>query len=529
MRRLSAEKIKNYRTVALNLVKSSLDYKRHKDEPVYQVLQRTSPENAIDFYSRLSRHSTDRLLNEKFNSTQLMTEWVDLGVNPVDMVLPTLRMTHPYDGMGAMFVPGIEFEDDEDPHLFYPQFLQAVADMDVLLERSLTCGSYPAPGADAEQGLPLTDPKARLFAFMMAGDVSLPYLTHSPLMRACMPFWFAELREADRHYRQGASDFFLSFGDHLSKTYSNPEHPFQEAYNQQLSGFLLAMTQGFSTVDLNFNAQRSLPVELTGDGTFNVGPGLLRDRILSSSLNDEQKCRFCSDIIATGCLDMIKHAMQILYPTPDLFAEVLRGNEVPEKEAQFILRHCLGADVYFGRHADRLEAIPLKVEALRHALKDVGYQDIKGTWVLDPLALDLDLGEAFDARGYLRHEDMGLGKTFANFKVEGLHVIKGQMLDGFMQRKIDLAIRLNQKKTLIDAMEVFFGNKKSFQEDFVSPQSVLAILSSGFLDLPSILRNKGRFDKAMKLGLNAELVLDQPGFEKFKNKEMDFLARDLGF
>ena len=528
MRRLSAEKTKNYRTVALNLVKNSLDYKRGKDEPVYQVLQRTPPGTAMEFYTRLSIHATDRFFKEKFNSTQLVTEWVDLGVNPVDMVLPTLRMTNPYDGMGAMFVPGIEFEDDEDPHLFYPQFLRAVADMDVLLERSLTCGSYPAPGTDEEHGLPLADPKARLFAFIMAGDVSLPYLTHSPLMRACMPFWFAELREADRHYRLGASDFFLSFGDHLSKTYSNPEHPFQEAYNQQLSGFLLAMTEGFSTVDLDFKSQRSLPFELTGDGIYRVGPGLLRDRILSGSLNDEQKCRFCSDIIATGCHDMIKHAMQILYPIPELFAEVLRGNEVPEKQAQFILRHCLGSDVYFGRHTNKLEEISLQVEALRHALKGVGYQDIKGTWALDTLALDLDLGEAFEARGYLRHEDMGFGKTFAGFKAEGRHVIKGRLVDGFMTRKIDLAIRLNQKQTLIDAMEVFFGNKKSFQEDFTTPESVLAILNSGCLDLPSILRNKGRFDKAMKLGLNAELVLDQPGFEKFKNKEMDFLARDLG-
>jgi len=528
MRRLSAEKTKNYRTVALNLVKSSLDYKRGKDEPVYQVLQRTPPGTAMEFYTRLSIHATDRFFKEKFNSTQLVTEWVDLGVNPVDMVLPTLRMTHPYDGMGAMFVPGIEFDDDADPHSFYPEFLQAVADMDSMLERSLACGSCPAPGQDPLQGLPLTHPKARLFAFMMAGEQSLPYLTHSLLMRDCLPFWFAELQGAKAEYRQGASTFFMSFGDHLSKTYSSSEHPCHEAYNQQLSGFLLAMTQGFSTVDLNFNAQRSLPVELTGDGTFNVGPGLLRDRILSSSLNDEQKCRFCSDIIATGSLDMIKHAMQILYPTPELFAEVLRGNEVPEKQAQFIVRHCLGADVYFGRHPDRLEAIPLKVEALRHALKDVGYQDIKGTWALDPLALDVDLGEVFDALGYLRHEDMGLGKTFANFKAEGRHVIKGQMVEGFMQRKIDLAIRMNQKQTLIDAMEVFFGNKKSFQEDFTAPQAVLAILHSGFLDLTTILRNKGRFDKAMKLGLNAELVLDQPGFEKYSAKASDFLARDLG-
>ena len=183
MRRLSAEKTKNYRTVALNLVKSSLDYTRGKDELVYQVFQRTPPATATDFYARLAVYANERFLTEKFNSTKLMAEWVELGVNPIDMVLPTLRMTHPYDGFAAMFVPGIEFDDDADPHSFYPQFLQAVADMDTLLERSLTCGSYPAPGVDDKQGLPLTHPKARLFAFMMAGDVSLPYLTHSPLMR----------------------------------------------------------------------------------------------------------------------------------------------------------------------------------------------------------------------------------------------------------------------------------------------------------------------------------------------------------
>jgi hypothetical protein len=528
MRRLSAEKIKNYRTVALNLVKSSLDYTRGKDEPVYQVFQRTPPTTAIDFYARLKKHATHRLIDEKFNANQLMAEWVGLGVNPIDMVLPTLRMTHPYDGLGAMFVPGIEFDDEADPHSFYPQFLQEVTDLDALLERSLSCGSYPALNAENNLGLPLTHPKARLFAFMMAGDVSLPYLTHSALMQECLPFWFAELREADREYRQGASDFFMSFGDHLPKRYSKPDHPFCEAYNQQLSGFLLAMSNGFSTVDLDFKFQNSLTVELTRENALKVEPGLLRNRVLSNCLNDQQKQQFCSDILATRCYDMIKHVMQILYPIPELFAEVLRGNEVPEKQVQFILRHCLGSDVYFGYHTDKLTEMTLKVEALRHVLKDVGYQDIKGTWVLDGLALDLDLGEAFEARGYLRHEDMGLGKSFASFKKEGVHILQGRLINDFMKRKIDLAIRLNQKQTLIDAMEVFFGNKKSFQEDFTTPESVLAILNSGCLDLPSILRNKGRFDKAMKLGLNAELVLDKPGFEKYSAKASDFLARDLG-
>ncbi|WP_410951740.1 hypothetical protein [Pseudomonas sp. S1(2024)] len=501
-----------HKKVASNLVKLALGSQGLTDGPVHLHIHKGEVPN--DFYRRLFKEADQRL--KQLDAWSLTSELIKLGVNPVDMVIHSIHPSFPWRGGGTKFVPSVFFIGNLEPTRFYPDFSTKVEELDQLLRQTLDMESHPTPSEADHLGLPLKHPKARLFGFVMSGASPVPYMCFSPLMRECLEHWSAELQTAPREYQAGVVAYFHEFGLQLGN-YA-PEHPsINQDYRTRVSEFLLAMAKGICASGYSATPE-----------TLDANTSVHKEPVLSEILSKPQYQELCKLFVDARIWPCEARFLGELYDTPDEFAETLMLSGASQERAEQVLRGCLMTDIIFRKHDDLLAEFSHKVAALRRAFLDVGYNDIVGSQAMDALAVDIDLGEHFNALGYLRHEDMALGRAFCSRATSS----RNQQVfptDEYLARKVALAIALNQRELLSREMEDFFARKNGVNTELVrTDKCQLMILTSGLLDLKSLLRTHARLEKAIQIGIPADLVLNKPGFERASRAAERFLQRDLG-
>ena len=497
---------------ASNLVKLALGAHELTDKPVH--LRIAKGEVSTDFYLRLFKEADHRL--KSVDSWSLTSELTKLGVNPVDMVIHSVQPLFPWRGGGTKFVPSVIFIGNVEPTRFYPEFLAKVGELDELLRQTLKIGSHPALADSDHLGLPLKHPKARLFGYVMSGASPVPYMCFSPLMRECLEHWSAELQSAPQEYQAGVVAYFHEFGLQLGN-YA-PEYPsINQDYRAKVSEFLLAMAKGICASGYSATPE-----------TLEANTSVHKEPVLSRILSKPQYQELCKLFVDSRIWPCEARFLGELYDTPDEFAETLMLSGASQERAEQVLRGCLMTDIIFRKHDNILAEFSHKVGALRQAFLDVGYHDIVRSQAMDAFAVDIDLGEHFNALGHMRHEDMALGRAFCS-RVVAPRNDQVFPKDEYLERKVALAIALNQRELLKQEMEDFFTRKNGVNTELVrTDKCQLMILTSGLLDLKSLLRTRARLEKAIKVGIPPELILDQPGFEKASHAAERFLERDLG-
>lgn len=420
-----------HKKMASNLVNLVLGVQGLTGEPVH--LRIAKGEVSTDFYLRLFKEADQRLKTP--DSWSLTSELVKLGVNPVDMVIHSIHPLFPWRGGGTKFVPSVIFIGNADPTSFYPHFLAEVGELDELLRHTLEIDSQPALAADDHLGLPLKHPKARLFGYVMSGSCPVPYMCFSPLMRECLEHWSAELQSAPQEYLAGVVAYFHGFG--LQLVDYAPEHPsINQDYRTRVSEFLLTMAKGICA-----SGYSESPDTLKPSNSVHKKP------VLSRIMPKQQHQELCKLFVDAGIWPCEARFLGELYDTPEEFAETLMLSGASQERAEQVLRSCLITDIIYRPHEDILAEFSLKVEAMRQAFLGVGYHDIVGSQAMDAFAVDIELGEHFNALGYMRHEDMSLGMAFCS-RIISPRNDPALPSHEYLERKVALAIALNQRELL---------------------------------------------------------------------------------
>lgn len=485
-------------------------------------------------YLRLAEYLNRPVTSKSMDGLLVCQHMANIGLNPIEFILIGLRTEPPALGKTARFIPILPIaqfngygQDTESvmgkhikmlcvPHSHLPGSTEGmqrhiehdkVLAQDAALRALLDCQAYPHQYA---VGLPLSDPKARLFAVVFSSVKNLGYLAVSPLMRECREAWFSELKSAPSDYQMGVSSQFA-----LALSSLEP-HELYEELGASLRTWVMEMAQEFADPDINIQTHGSAAQAFGIDPIIPLGFAL------------DEWVEIASLMTQTGNFKLTLFGLQSLFKHPAECVEVFQSSEIPEADVHRLFSCCLASYLMSisGSECVLLEVIQPLLEVYRQTFMAQGFSDIKGTRAMDGLVVHLDVAEGLERLGYLRREEMQMGLFFAprhNQEPDG----KTAQLksDQVLIRKMSLAMKLNQHETIAKAIDSFLTVQPGENRDLTMPASALHFLESGTQPIELLLNTRKKIQRALAAGIKSSVILE---CKKLKRFHEDVLGRDLG-
>lgn len=505
-------------------------YLRSTDDPVG---------SAGAFYTALNTEiSFEFGIRGNGNNLDVFEAFLDRGVNMVDAMLQTLKLPALGDMLVFEIVPHLNknsvvalgsSEDNE-------RFMASVARLDQIFAKALALDAFP-PDLDSRRGLPrvysgqhlgipLNDPKARLFALVLCTSDPLDYIAHSPLMQDCMKSWFDEISQLDSGYPSIAINRMLTAFSKINTDIFR-RAIFVESDNRASLGVMglhKLVAQNIANLDLD-DGVPPYASEAEKAGIPFQWVERFKDHLVEVT----------SNLITSGSFVESRRALQPFFTDPESFVRLLVSNDVANDRAFSLFAHALGDYLKNGRGdiaithdcADLQE----KIDLYREVFQAAGYPDIKGTHALDTLCLDIEHGEYFHARGYLRVEEMGLEGEFCKRGYTSLFRVSHAESVTRRERKVEFAIAMGQIQMLIPCAISFLNSASvsSHDKDFEIPSLIEKLLTRTAVTPGQIIKSREGFKLATSCGLKAGDLLADPAVADMMGEHVaSVLEDDLG-
>jgi hypothetical protein len=448
------------------------------------------------------------MFSREIEPVRLIKAMCDMHLNPLDIIVSLIKKQAPEDSLSNRFFPAAPPTwpaVDDRKGIEFSGYLEKVQYLDCMLKPLLSVKTTIRSPLD----LPFTTPEARLYALVSANEVNTPYLILSPLMKRCRASWFRDYKNTPEHYQAGARRIFLN---------SLIQYPIEGVFDDVLEParkYFLETTELFSKNTQNDGAGLDIHYIRLLD---NLG-------IERLEFDTAQRRWLTLSAFKTGALEGGQQVLQSLFEEPDTFVECLVLSGCGDDQAQRLFRGCLLNHII--RNKVRLADLPTlraAIDTYRETFVAHGYVDIIKTKALDTLTYRLELCEAFDSLGYLRHEEMSFDNLFVvDFQGRSTKDIFGP--NAVQERMMRSVITLGQRNLVLDVMKHYFEGRTHINPNLSTPAAMKVLLESGYVDIGKVLRTPKRFKKAWVMGVNQELLLNHP---KLHHHRALALEVDLG-
>lgn len=515
------EPVKNIGLMVKNTVHSSISKRVLGPNGLVYVHLLSLPKHAIEntaksAFKLINDGFENKLRTKIYDSADIWFHLADLGVNPVDLLYPrTYRKFQCHMG-GIPLVPTLFSQTDGDPGrpaFDLEQARKNGARCDQLVRRVL---ELPTIICASETAAPLKDPRARLFALFLTTENPLAICAYSTELTACFDAWVSELSGLDEEYKMCALVQIFRMLNALSGS-TRSVHACPEAF----------LEAGKAVVDRVFEkiCEVKVPAGMTDpydDCSLNAYGSLFTYLGIPS----QDRPEYCKKVASTGNDALTISIMDGLIRAPRLYVHTCQMIGLSGDAAVAYLGDNLSRAAWYNPkgYADIANATKL-TDAYRDEFLAAGYPNPVGTQAFDFLAQNLESGEHFEQLDYIRREDHGRPGQFAKRIGEGF---EGSDDLAVLKRKVDLAIKLNQRGMLRNELECYFkkNNNKSKNRDLGKEESLKYLLLTRFFDPGEILHNPLRRDKALSMGLSGrDLLPNDGGSLKIKAMALEY---DLG-
>lgn len=454
------------------------------------------------FEAQLLEELHARLKKSEIDKFKLHQEFLDQGVNLAGLIGRSLSTDYPWSGTSECQkympdYPGVQTYLEtsvQDPTVGFEQ-------LDELFQRSVAVVLEKA----GEHADPIRA-KAEIFAAVLSSTYSLPYLCVSMIMREYAGAWLEMLAAGDGEHAVACTSLLYKRIQDI--TLQKPLEPLNTVVAESIMhyGRLLSTHR----------------IETTGWTQFGHDWDSIKRSAQIVGLSTEACASLSVLAHRGGNRSRFLATVDSVFDQPDVFANTLQECGLSDEEMLETVGYCLTSWVRLSVKDDISTAKAL-VDSHRDELMERGFQDVFGTKALDPLAMNLELGEGFEEMGYLRREDMNLKCRFAAY-YESTTGIGDEVPVEVIRRKVGLAVNLGQRELLMQAADEMFSGHRPTNQDLSSPVAVMCLLEHGVFKPSEILRTELRVQKAIEWGLG-KLICQDPALKKYTARAF---TADLG-
>lgn len=492
--------IKNIGLVVKNTVNSYLSnylLAKHGSLTKYLASFPDPSHTASIAYKSIMNSFEVKLRTKLYDSADIWTNLAELGVNPVDVLFPNTSCKYLWHIGGIPLVPVMFSQTDGSPSRPSFDAVQAASNgerCDSLVRKVL---SLPTIFISSETAAPLRDPRSRLFALFLTVPNPFAICAYSTELERCFEAWIDELGEMDDDYRMRAiSQVFRSL-DALSGS-MHLAHACPQDFLRPCSEFVEKVFSKVSEVNL--------PPDMVDpyDDTKTNARGSLFTYL---GIQNEDRVRFCSRVAGTGNHALTVSVMDSLVRAPRLYIEACKTIGLTGDQALDYLSENLSRAAWYRPQAySNILNITKLTDAFRDEFIAAGYPDPVGTKAFDFIAQNLYAGEHFEALGYIRREDHGRPGLFAKLVGEDF---SGSGDISLIKRKVELAVKLDQRDLLRNEIECYFKKSRSQSRnvDIGKVEAIKHIIDSRYFDPEEILHNGLRREKALEMGVRGRDIL----------------------
>lgn len=454
------------------------------------------------FEAQLLEELHARLKKSEIDKFKLHEAFHDQGVNLAGLIGRSLSTDYPWSGKSECqrympHFPGVQSLLEtaiEDPVVGFER-------LDQLFKRAVAT-SLEKDGAQADS----TRTKAQVFGAVLSSNHSLPYLCASMVMREYAGAWLETLAV-------GPDDYAVVCTSLLYRR-------FQEATVQKpVESLNTVVADGIMHYGRLLSSHR---LETPGLTQFGANWDTIKRTAQIVGLSTESCASLSVLAHRGGNHRRFLATVDSVFDHPEVFADTLVECGLNDEEMLETFGYCLTSWVRLSVKDDVATAKAL-VDSHRDKLMERGYQDVFGTKALDPLAMNLELGEGFFEMGYLRCEDMNLQGQFAAYYESPADKENGVPVE-VIRRKVGLAVKLGQRELLMRAADEMFSGHRPKNLDLSSPPAVMCLLEHDMFKPSEILRTELRVQKAIEWGLG-KLICQDPALKKYTARAF---TADLG-
>lgn len=487
------------------------------------------------FYERLNTELMFEFMPNSHGLPENVFEsLVDRGVNMVDACLqgikmPALKVSSTRHLVPTLTSSAIALADRAGGQHYaaaiqrLDQIYTKVLQLECFAPDLASRRGYPRVYSGQHLAIPLNNPRSRVFALVLNSDNPIPYIAASPLMQDCMEHWFEESRGLEGGYLHFAVNDLLN---HLE--YTNREIEKHSHFDVESDAFSSVGIRGLAIRIANQIAT----LDLRTDVPLGYAPPLPEDRWYSVRLNRKtEMMQIASGVMACGSFRESQRVLQSFFRFPEDFVRLMVMNETPQDLAFAHFSHALGSYLLTTVASHDRDDLLEKIDMYREMFIAAGYPDLKGTRALDTLCLDIEHGEFFHARGYLRTEEMHLGAAFCSRGYPSRYSSTQADDAARRERKVTFAFAMGQTQMLLTSARHMLDRN---QPEGVSKDYEIPLLIQKFMNLPDfkpsqIIVSRPAFRRAMAMGLSSQFLLNDPAVADLMGDSIDsVLEDDLG-
>lgn len=514
------EPCKNLGLVVKNSVKIALpleELRTHGSVYCYLRSCRDTESEAKSVFSSVFDTLQKKLGDKTFSIPELWGHLVDIGVNPIDLIFPKISKTHIWSIGGISFVPNFSSQTEGNPG--FPPFDPSNAatngkSCDILIKKVL---SLPTIAYKTDCTADFQDSRARIFSAFLTANNPISVCAYSPELTACFDSWVDELATMDDEYKiMGVSWILHSLKD--LPGVSSISHPCPPEFHGPALAIVSRVLSKISEVRIDRN------VKDPHDSTELNRYGVVFDYLDTPK---EDRLKLCTRVAQIGNDAVTISVFDGLIRSPKNYTQACVNIGLSGESALEYLGQNLARVAWFNSTAySDVAKVTQLVNAFRAEFSAVGYPDPAGTVAFDFLAQSLATAEHFEKLGFIRREPLSRPSMFLRH-FEGEAHDKATP-DDVVLRKVDMAIKLNQRDLLKNEIDLFFKGHKhqSKNSDFGGEKAIRYLLESGYFDASEILINDNRRAKVMSMGVSGKAILPAAGASR-RIKAMA-IEHDLG-
>lgn len=491
------------------------------------------------FYEKLNAELIfEYMPNSTDHEVDIFEMLVDRGVNMVDACLQNIKLPLLSVSKTLHLIPGLTStaiaRSDRDA---LETLRPAIARMDEIYSKVLGLECF-APDLEVRRGLPrvypgqhlgipVNDPKARVFALVLNTPNPLPYIANSTLMQDCMAHWFDELEKVEGSYPHLGIEALLDRFNRVHADILRRMHFYTDGRNGSELGIdrlLVTVAKRISRLDL----RQDIPPYRAQDFEQLLLP-LGESRVFQAP--SETLFEVASNIMSCGSYLESRRTLQSFFTWPESFVRLLVHQEMDSDRAFSLFAHALGDYLGKSRITPDCADLQQKIDLYREVFLAAGYPDLKGTHALDTLCMDIEHGEYFHARGYLRTEDMNLGSGFCSRGFTSPFSGLQAETMARRERKVAFAVAMGQINMLLpSAIHLLDRSKpKGMDKDYEIPSLIQKLLNRSLIAPSQVIFSQSAFKAAMTMGCSARLLLEDPQVADIMRESLvDILEDELG-
>lgn len=498
------EPCKNLGLVVKNSVRSALSSVSLNELSELNEVS-TSSDNpsaiAVGFFNNLYENLQSKLRDKAFDVLSLWSNLIENSLNPVDMLFPRVSKTHIWSIDGLAFIPNLSSQTTGSR--YYPPF-----DLGMALTNGALCDQlirsvvdFPV-NACAIDSLPgFQSTRAKLFSLFLTNENPFSVCAYSPELTSCFESWVDELSGMSDEYKIMGVDRVL----HCLKDFPGVGHQINACPDDFMPAARAIVEKVFDSIS-NLRIRNDLkdPHDTTELNRY----GVIFDYLGFSNVD---RVDFCNKIVLIGNESISVSIMDGLVRSPEDYIRVCEQSGLSGESTLSHISQNLSRSAWFNQKVfgDLLYVSKL-VDAFRNECTLVGYPDPAGTIAFDFLTQNLDVAEIFEKKGFISREPIGRPALFLkNYEGKERDQVSP---DPVIKRKIDLALRLNQRDLVKREINLFFkGHKNQSLGDFGTETAIRYVLESKAFDASEILINDKRRDKVMSMGVSGKALLPATG------------------